>query len=171
MKITLLLTTFIFLSFAATSQDTSALTRQPYLLTLAVDKQTTYEESITAIPYLFPNRSMQIYPGETVYLEVEVKDANIISMKAVKEVTKPSSTLVIKFKQNSDKGVHQSMALTVENPFDLVLGYEALMFPLKTKKFVKTSIYPVQPGLAGIEMWPDLITTLALGNWKFKPRS
>ncbi len=152
------------------AQDTSVLKRKPYLLVLAVDKETTFEEQIKETPYLYPNRSMQMYPGETVYLEVELSGTDIVSMKAVKEVKKKSSTLTLKFAQNTENGIHKSMMLTVQNPFPLQLEYEALIFPFKAKKFVNTDVYPVQPGLSGIEIWPDLITTIGLGNWKFKTK-
>ncbi|MBO9659914.1 MAG: hypothetical protein J7527_13930, partial [Chitinophagaceae bacterium] len=124
------------------AQDTSVLKRAPYRLVLAVDKETTFEEQINETPYLYPNRSMQMYPGETVFLEVELSGTDIVSMKAVKEITKISSTLTLKFVQNAENGIHKSMMLTVQNPFPLQLEYQAMIFPFKAKKFVNTDVYP-----------------------------
>ena len=57
--------------------------------------------------------------------------------------------------------------LEVQNPFPKNLTYEAQMFLLSNKKWVKTSIYPVMAGLSGFETWTDIIISLGLGNWKF----
>jgi hypothetical protein len=108
-----------------------------------------------------------MYPGEIIYLEVEQKEGIIINMKPVKEVRDASSTLTLKFAQNAKKNVHESMMLTVKNPFPFKLIYEMKIFLLSSKKWVDTDVYPVEPGLSGIEVWQDIITSIALGNWKF----
>ena len=148
-------------------QDTTVLKRTPYTLKIGVDKKNFYEDEIGATPYVFPNNGMQIYPGETIYVEVVEENGIIKSMNAVKEITKPKTTLTIKFSQKSENKVHQMMMLEVQNPFPKNLTYEAQMFLLSNKKWVKTSIYPVMAGLSGIETWTDIIISLGLGNWKF----
>lgn len=40
---------------------------------------------------------MQIYPGESIYVEVVQENGVIKSMKAVKGITHPETTLTIKF--------------------------------------------------------------------------
>ena len=148
-------------------QDTTVLKRTPYTLKIEVDKKNFYEDEIGATPYVFPNNGMQIYPGETIYVEVVEENGIIKSMNAVKEITKPKTTLTIKFSQKSENKVHKMMMLEVQNPFPKNLTYEAQMFLLSNKKWVKTSIYPVMAGLSGIETWTDIIISLGLGNWKF----
>jgi len=110
---------------------------------------------------------MRIYPGETVYVEVVEENGIIKSMKAVKEITKPKTTLRIRFSQKSEKKIHQMMMLEVQNPFPKKLTYDAQIFLLRNKKWVKTSIYPVMAGLLGFETWTDIIILPGLGNWKF----
>ena len=39
---------------------------------------------------------------------------------------------------------------------------------MKTNKWVKTKVLPVEARLASVEMWPDVIITIALGDWAFK---
>jgi len=126
-----------------------------------------YEDEIGATPYVFPNNGMRIYPGETVYVEVVEENGIIKSMKAVKEITKPKTTLRIRFSQKSEKKIHQMMMLEVQNPFPKKLTYDAQIFLLRNKKWVKTSIYPVMAGLLGFETWTDIIILPGLGNWKF----
>jgi hypothetical protein len=169
MKSILLVPFLVLIAFSdACAQDTSILKRTPYKLTVFVDKKNYYEEDIGAIPYIFPNRTVQMYPGEIIYLEVEQKDGIIRSMTPVKELSKKSSTLVLKFAQNAKNNVHESMMLTIENPFPFELTYESKIFLLKQKQWADTNVYPVKPGISGIEIWPDIITSIALGNWSFK---
>ena len=155
------------LSLNSKGQDTTVLKRTPYTLRIAVDKKNFYEDQIGATPYVFPNNGMQIYPGETIYVEVVEENGIIKSMKAVKEITKPKTTLTIKFSQKSEKKIHQMMMLEVQNPFPKNLTYEAKMFLLSNNKWVNTSIYPVLAGLSGFETWTDIIISLGLSNWKF----
>src|SRR5205085_11819122 len=104
MKHTLLLaiTTLVLVQFSK-AQDTTVLKRTPYTLKIDVDKKNFYEEQIGATPYVFPNNGMQIYPGETIYVEVVQENGVIKGMKAVKEITNPEITLTIKFYQKNDK--------------------------------------------------------------------
>lgn len=168
MKHSLFLVVIILtLTISTKSQDTTVLKRTPYTLKIKVDKENFYEDQIEATPYVFPNNGMQIYPGETIYVEVVEENGIIKSMKAVKEKTNPNTTLTLKFSQICEKNIHQVMMLEVQNPFPKNVTYEAKMFLLRDKKWVNTSIYPVMAGLSGIETWTDIIISLGLDNWKF----
>lgn len=149
-------------------QDTAQLKRNPYKLTVTIDKKSTYEEDIQATPYVLPNNTVQLYPGETVYIEIEQEDGVIKHIKAVKEILDSSKTLVLNFTQTVEKKAHQGMMLKVVNPFKYQLVYRASMFLLKLKRWVNTDVYPVEPGLTGFETWPDIITSIGLGEWSFK---
>src|ERR1700730_18201630 len=67
-------------------QDTTQLKRTPYKLKVAVDKKTVYEESLNETPYVLPDNTIQLYPGETLYIEIDQEDGIIKSLKAVKEI-------------------------------------------------------------------------------------
>jgi integral membrane sensor domain MASE1 len=41
------------------------------------------------------------------------------------------------------------------------------MVHLVKGKWISTSIMPVKAGIWGYEMWPDIITSIALSEWKF----
>ena len=168
MKQILFLVVFAFtLTLGSKGQDTTVLKRTPYTLKIEVNKESFYEDKIGATPYVFPNNGMQIYPGETIYVEVDEENGIIKSIKAVKEITKPNTTLTIKFSQKSEKKIHEMMMLEVKNPFPKNLIYDAKMLLLSNKKWVDTSIYPVMAELSGFEIWTDIIISLGLGNWKF----
>jgi hypothetical protein len=157
---------FLTVPFIAVGQDT-LLKRTAYNLRIDVDKENFYEDQIGATPYVFPNNGMQIYPGETIYVEVEQENGVIKSMKAVKQINNPNTTLTISFTQKSENKIHQMMMLKIQNPFPKNLTYLAKMFLLKQNKWFDTNVYPVMAGLSAIEIWPDIIISLGLGSWKF----
>jgi len=171
MKYILILLLFSFIApVNSKGQDSTILKRTPYTLKIAVDKETFYEDEIGATPYVFPNNGMQIYPGETIFVEVEQDNGVIKSMKAVKEIKYPEKTLTIKFSQTSENKVHQMMMLEIKNPFSKSLTYQAKMFLLKQNKWFDTNVYPVMPGLSAFETWPDIIISLGLVGWKFSDK-
>lgn len=88
-------------------------------------------------------------------------------MKTVKQNLNPEKTLIISFEQTKKGRKHEFMMLTVHNPFPYKLEYKAFMFLMKHKRWVPTDVLPIQPKLDGIEMWPDIIVTMAMSKWKF----
>jgi hypothetical protein len=163
---------FVFLTttFCSYAQDTTQLKRTPYKLTVAVDKNTVYEEDLGATPFVLPNNTIQLYPGETIYIEIEQENGIIKSMKAVQAIVDPAKTLTLSFTQTAKKKVHELMMLKVVNPFKQKLVYKASIFLMKQKKWAKTDVYPVEAGLSGYETWPDIITSIGLGQWAFESK-
>src|SRR6478609_124457 len=127
MRILLLLLPAITLSQTFFGQD-SILKRRPYKLMVVVDQNTVYEEELKPYPYVFPNNSMQIYPGEKIFVEVEQENGVIKKISAVKENIDPAKTLVISFEQITENGKHHSMQLTIKNPFSQKLIYKTKIF-------------------------------------------
>lgn len=158
----------LVVSINALGQDSSLLKRTPYKLTVAVDKNTTYEEEIKNTPYVLPNNTIQLYPGETVYIEVRQENGSIKSITAVPEMKDPAITLTISFMQSVKKKVHEMSMLQIKNPFSSQLIYKAKIFLLTQKKWADTNVYPVEPRLSAFETWPDIITSIGLGDWTFK---
>jgi hypothetical protein len=156
------------ISICANGQDTNQLKRTPYKLTVVVDKNTSYEEELKGTAYVLPNKTIQLYPGETIYIEVRQENGNIKSMTAVSEIKDPTITLTISFTQSVKKKVHELMMLQIKNPFSKQLIYKAKIFLLTQKKWVNTDVYPVEPQLSAFETWPDIITSIGLGDWTFK---
>src|SRR4051812_18459777 len=114
-------------------QDQTQLVRTPYKLKVVVTKDITYEEDIQATPYVLPKNTIQLYPGETIYVEVEQENNEIKSMNAVKEIKDSSKTLIISFIQTLKKKVHESMMLNIHNPFPTALVYDAQIYLLAQK--------------------------------------
>ncbi|MEP7229061.1 MAG: hypothetical protein ABI691_02345 [Ginsengibacter sp.] len=169
-KISILLTEILLVSLCSYGQDTTQLIRPSYKLTVLVDKNSFYEEELKSTPYILPGKTVQIYPGETIFIEIEEDNGIIKSMTAVKEPVHPSKTLTISFIQGVKKKTHELMMLKVENPFPKNLIYKAKIFLLKQKKWVDTDVYPVGAGLSGYETWPDIITSIGLNDWQFQSK-
>jgi hypothetical protein len=160
----LILTTTHF----AIGQDSTQLKRTPYKLKVAVDKKTVYEEDIKATPYVLPNKAIQLYPGETVFIEIDQENGVIKNVTAVDKNVNPGKTLKISFTQTANKKVHELTMLSIENPFPQDLVYTSKIFLLKQQRWVDTNVYPVRAKLSAFETWPDVIISIALGNWQFK---
>ena len=147
------------------AQDSTGLLRPPYKLTVLVDKKTSYEENLNERPYVLPNRTLQLYAGETVFIEIDQTDGTINQFKAVKEIKDSAKTLIISFRQIADHNVHQQMILKIVNPLPFKIVYKASIFLLKQKRWVVTDVFPVMPGISGMETWQDIITSIGLGGW------
>ena len=167
-KLLLLSLLFCQCSLLSLAQDSTLLKRQPYKLKVMVDKKNLYEEDLKESPYVWPDNTIQLYPGEKLFAEAEIKDGAIVKITAVKENTNPEKTLTISFTQVAEGKIHQQMMLKISNPFDKTLTYAASIYLLNHNKWVKTSVIPVAPGLSSYESWPDVILSIGIGNWAFE---
>ncbi|MDP9040798.1 MAG: hypothetical protein M3N30_02375 [Bacteroidota bacterium] len=165
-SILLLSILFSAITLRTYSQDTIPLKRAAYKLNVAVDNESFYAQDIKEAPYVLPDKTIQLYPGETVYIEVEQENGTIKNLKAVNEIKDSSKTVIISFSQTVKKRVHENMMLKVNNPFPYQLIYEARIFRLVQKKWGVTDVYPVEAGLYGIEIWHEVIISIALSDWK-----
>lgn len=165
-----LLTAFCYcLAFSCLAQSTNLRpNRAAYELTVAVDSAVAYVDTIQAGPFVVGPNILQIYPDETVFVEVEVKKGRIITLTPVQENKRPDRTREISFTQKAKGRQHEMMMLKLVNPFNKTLIYSAMIYLLQERKFVPTSVLPVEAGLTTFETWPDIITTLALTGWKFR---
>jgi hypothetical protein len=150
-----------------TAQDIYPLKRKPYKLAVAVDKKTNYEEDLTETNYVLSDQTVQLYPGESVFIEIEQADGVVKNVRAVAENKHPEKTLVISFNQQVKKKVHESMMLKIHNPFPIALKYTTKIYLMHYKKWVNTNVLPVGAGLSGFEMWPDVISSIAISDWAF----
>jgi hypothetical protein len=161
----IILTAVCATTLNAAAQDTSLLMRPAYQLKVAVDKESFYSEDIHSGPYMLPENTIQLYPGETVYIEIDQEYGVIKKMRAVPVISDSAKTMTITFSQLVKERVHTLTMLQVTNPFDLQLIYKAHIFLFRQKKWVSTSVYPVEPRLVGYETWPDIIISVGLGGW------
>jgi hypothetical protein len=166
--IILCLTIFIA-PFACLGQDTT-LKRAAYKLTVVVDKNSFYEEQINATPYVLPDKTIQLYPGETIYIEILQENGTVKKLAAVKEIKDSSKTVAISFSQSVDKDSPELTMLKVTNPFHYRLIYKAKIFLLTKNKWTDTDVLPVEAGISGFEAWPQVITSIVLSDWKIQKK-
>jgi hypothetical protein len=152
------------------SQDENPNIRLAFDLKMFVDDNQFYSAPMGETNYIINDSIIQIFPSETLFVEAEILNNKLINLKVVKEIKDKSKTLIIDFKQTTKGKIHEQMILTIDNPFDKQLYYKAMMNLLKNKMWVNTSVYPVMPKIRSIEMWPDLITSLALVGFELKDR-
>jgi hypothetical protein len=144
--------------------------RPAFDLKLYVNDSQFYNAPMGETNYIINDSIIQIFPGEKLFVEAEIINNKLTNFKVVNEIKDKSKTLVIDFQQTTKGKVHEQMILTIDNPFDRQLQYKAMMNLMKNKKWVSTSVYPVMPRLKSIEMWPDLITSLALVGFELKDK-
>ena len=168
MKIIKLLSIILILSFEATYSQNIIINREPFILKLPVDGKQYYKQEIKTSPYFVKENDLQIYPGEKLLIEVKTKKKEIVSMKVVKENLNPKKTIQIEFTQNVKNRMSKSMILKIDNPLKKDLEYEALMYIVGHKKWIRTSVIPVRANLKSFETWPDVIISLVLRNWRLK---
>ncbi|WP_336718386.1 hypothetical protein [Chryseobacterium mucoviscidosis] len=141
--------------------------REAFTLKIAVDSTTFYQQEIAKSKYFVKDNILQIYPGEHLFIETEVKDDKIQTMKIVKENKNPLKTIEIEFSQEVSGRQNKGMTLSVSNPFDKNLNYDAIINVVGKKGWFETSIIPIKPKLKNFEMWPQPIITIVLNNWRF----
>lgn len=141
--------------------------RNAFKLEIVADKEHQYGADIPESPYFVADKVLQIYCGEKLFVECEIKSDTIFEMKVVKENKNPKKTIEIDFYQEAEDRENIITMLSVKNPFDKALLYDALMFTPISQTWKRTSIIPVRPTIYSFETWPHSIISLVLENWRF----
>lgn len=163
-----LLVALLILSFKIFAQsDNPIVQRSNYKLRLVVNKDSVYEYNIKESPFILKDNFIQLYPTETILVEVDEANNLIRSMKVVQKNMHPNKTIQISFIQNSQNDIHQNMTLQISNPFTKDLSYSAHILLAASNKWIKTDVMPIKAGISSYEMWPDIITSIVLGDWLF----
>jgi len=166
MKTITLLACFLFTSLCIAQNDQPQ--REAFSLKLAVDGEKYYGMEVQKAPYFVKEKILQIYPGDKLFIETEIKNDTVFSMKVVKENKYPTKTIELEFTQETEVKEPAYMTLKVKNPFSKILIYDAMLYRVGKDSWSKTSIIPIRPGLTNFETWPDVIITLVLEQWRFE---
>ncbi|MFK8058079.1 MAG: hypothetical protein AB8F78_18270 [Saprospiraceae bacterium] len=168
MSVKILSTLLFSLTIAFTYAQNKNPNRDNFTLVLPVDGKSSYEQDVVSGPYFPKEKVLQIYPGETLLIEVETKRKKIISMKVVTENLSPKKTIEIEFTQTVKDRKNEFMMLKVLNPFKKDLEYKAMMFIVGRDNWMSTSIIPIKREATGFEMWNDVLVSLVLTDWELK---
>ncbi len=161
-KILLLLNLFVI------SISVSQTNRNAFTLEIAANETQQYKADVPESPYFVKEKILQIYCGEKIFVECEIANDTISSMKIVEQNVNPEKTIEINFKQESQNRKNIMTMLTVKNPFEKKLIYNALMFTPISQEWKETSIIPIRPKLMSFETWPHAIVSLVLDEWRFE---
>ena len=167
MKILPFILSCLFIVSHSFAQSNDLPIRSAYKFKLAIDKKSFHQTSVKSSPYILKGGSIQIYPGEKVFIEIERIGDEIKSMKSVRENLNPEKTLRILFFQQATDRENDFMYLNIINPFNKNLKYKAYIFLPVQHKQVETVVDVIQANNETQEAWPHPIEAIALSGWKF----
>lgn len=168
MKIRTMLAILLSINFSFSYAQNERENREEFKLELAINKKQYYEQKIESSPYFVRENVLQIYPGEKLFIEVEIDKKEVTAMKVVSENLNPEKTIEVEFTQKVKDKKNEMMLLKVVNPFKKSLDYKAMMFIVGHDDWISTKIPPVKAKLFGVATWPDVVITLVLLDWKLK---
>jgi hypothetical protein len=151
----------------ADAQSNDLPTRSESELELLSDDYDTYYLDIPESEFVHANSSIQLIPGESLFVELELADWQIKRMTSVKENLNPQKTLIISFQQQTDGELHKRMIIEIYNPFERMLEYKANIFLLPDNKWYPANVLSVYPKSSSEENWTDVIETILLYQLEF----
>ena len=158
----------VFLIFTSNVFSQEKKNRESFELKMAVDEEHYFAARIPESAYVLKDETVQVYPGEELFVEAEISGGNLVNLKNVASNENPEKTLVIKFEQINDGKKHKCMMLSIFNPFEKELEYSAIILLPKYGRWVETDVIGIKPKIPGYETWTDLISSIALTDWKLK---
>jgi hypothetical protein len=162
---------FVFLTVLIYPDENYIIERPSFDLTLSVDEENYWQGTISQSPYIINDNYVQLYPGETLFLEAEVVEDEIIKLSVVREILNENNTIIVEFNQitkEENEKIHNFMMLKIKNPFNKDMEYKADIYLLKYSRWIDTSLIPVRAGLLSYESWPDIIITIVLHDFIFR---
>lgn len=143
------------------------LCREPTTVRMLREDGSTMEVPIRIrLPFLQPNGWLTLFPGEEVFVEVDVEGDRLINPRAVPKPANPSKTITFKFWQERAR---KDSFLLVTNPFRRLIKFNlGMMLPID-ERFVKTTNCPVLPDKKLYEHWLHPIFQLVVANIRFLP--
>ncbi len=108
-----------------------------------------------------------IHPGETLCATLEV-DGERVDPLTVTSSDDPENTLIVR--SWNERGTEDTY-LSLHNPLDVFLRYEATVFEPGTSEGQYSSSCPVLSRRLGIEHWPYLVREFQLGRFAAEPES
>ncbi|MDX1487146.1 MAG: hypothetical protein R3268_03020 [Acidiferrobacterales bacterium] len=135
------------------------LCRPPQTIRLMKSDGSVFESSFDVENPIVHKGWISIFPGETLFVEVDRDKNRLVNLRAVKQMRDPNRTLELRFWQEKGK---PDMFLKVNNPFPKPMKYHAVMVLLDSDKLYKTSSCPVLAGKIAFERWPHAVFELLL---------
>lgn len=124
---------------------------RPFTVTLKKRDGSTYTHTFEPPMPVIHKGVITVFAGQTLNVEaVPGPGGRLGRFNLVRKVVHPARTLVLQLEQSG-----RGMMLTVHNPFDRPLRYEAGIRRLDDSGFTPSDVCPVMAKLGGIEAWPE----------------
>jgi hypothetical protein len=117
---------------------------------------------------------VSMYAGESIVLEADVKDGQLVNLRAVDQLDHPERSIQLRFFQDTTMQHGSDMILFVQNGFAEALKYRlGIMRPSDNEPppgqppiVRRTSTCPVLPGKVAYEHWPYAIFQLVATDFR-----
>jgi hypothetical protein len=111
--------------------------------------------------------ALTIVPGQTICLTLQLRGDSVVPVSVVSTVD-PQNTLVVRLWQES--GTNETF-LTLHNPLNKFLSYQASLLRPGTFQRQYTSSCPVLSRRLGVEQWPYPVNEITLSDFAALPDS
>ncbi|HTA20064.1 MAG TPA: tetratricopeptide repeat protein [Polyangia bacterium] len=125
-----------------------------------------FEVSVPSSPYV-PD-AIVLFPGDDFYVTGDEQDGRLVNLRYVDPPAAPSRVLHVQFSQRKI-GESYSMLLEVQSYFPRWTSYHALTHQVSRapRELRQTTTCPIGPMIHATEMWPDLLSSIRLGDFRF----
>jgi len=144
----------------------------------------TFKVGKTENKFVYSQNTIKIFKGQRISIKSSNSNGQLIELQLVdtteSKIASPSKLGLNVLQQNNERNItidfntiqlddgKVATYLIVNNPYKGTLTYKAKFFSRRTNEYIETSIYPVSPGISGIETWPYSITDLILYDFTIK---
>ena len=138
--------------------------REPFTLTLGMDKEHYYEQKFGKLPYV-AEKCVFLVKGDSFGIKLMITDGKINGINYQPDSSK--ADVWFEFEQKK-LGEDLVMMLTIKNKTESRIYMDAVMTIPGKKGVRKTTILPIDAGLTNCENWPHPIVQLVLENLRLK---
>ncbi|MDF1738432.1 MAG: DUF2314 domain-containing protein [Verrucomicrobiales bacterium] len=149
---------------AATDKNT----RDPFTLTLLIDKERQYEQEIDSTPYVHKD-IVYLFSGEVVGISLSEREDGHPAVSYCHDIEK--ADVLFRFSQKWDKKDETlMMLLAIDSRIEKELFMDGLLVVPGKEKVFETTILPLKPKTTNYESWPHPVIQLAIRNLRFEEK-
>jgi len=135
--------------------------REPFTVKLQTDKEHFFEQKFVKMPFVHDG-DVFLFRGDEFGLNLDIQGDAVRAVTYQPDLKRADVTLKFSQEVRPDGGV--MMMLAIHNGVKHKLLIDAMMSLPGKEGVVKTSILPIEAGLADFESWNDPIVVLVLRN-------
>ncbi len=109
---------------------------------------------------------LEIFPGDTIHLEFQDVDGELVQPKVVAQVTDPKRTITFNMTQDESMTM---LSRTTE--IQKTIAVDCAHRGLGSDEFFPTVLQPTEKGLSSFDSWPNSVWVIRLSNIEVTSRS